>query len=161
MSATIRKLTVGLGVVLVLTLAGCAPHYPADPHHTLTRVTGGTVAVGVSHNEPFTSVEGPTPSGREVELVRGFAESLGAEVEWTVGGEEELVGKLEHGQIDMLIGGLTQKTPWKKKTGLTRSYTEVVNEFGTTEKHVMAVRKGENAFLLELDKYLQAQGGQQ
>lgn len=159
MSSCIRKLIAGF--LTALALAACAPHYPADPHRTLTTVTGGTLEVGVSHNEPFTSVEGPVPAGSEAELARAFAETLDAEIAWTVGGEEELVGRLEHGQLDLLIGGLTQKTPWKNRVGLTRPYTRVVNEFGQTEKHVMAVRKGENAFLLELDRFLQSRGGQQ
>lgn len=161
MTLFIRKLITGLGAVLALLLTGCASHYPADPHHTLSQVTGGTLRVGVSHNEPFTSVTGPTPSGREVELVRDYAATLDAEVDWSQGGEEELVGKLEHGQLDLIIGGLTNKTPWKKKVGLTRPYTTTTGEFGAKKKHVLAVRKGENAFLLSLDAFLQTQAGQQ
>lgn len=99
------------GFLAALALVACAPHYPADPHRTLSTVTGGVLEVGVSHNEPFTSVEGPAPTGSEVELVRAFAETLDAEIVWTVGGAEELVDRLEHGQVDLLIGGLTQKTP--------------------------------------------------
>ena len=39
-------------------------------------------------------------------------------------------------------------------------YKETVNAYGETEKHVMAVVNGENAFLLELDQFLQSSGGQ-
>jgi polar amino acid transport system substrate-binding protein len=158
---SVRELIIGLGAVLVLVLTGCAAHYPADPHRTLERVTGAELRVGISHNEPFVSVQGPAPSGREVQLVEDYAATLDAEVTWTADGEEELVDQLEHGRLDMVIGGLTNKTPWKKKVGLTRPYTKTTDEFGQTEKHVMAVRKGENAFLLDLDQFLQAQGGQQ
>ncbi|WP_255396364.1 transporter substrate-binding domain-containing protein [Kocuria sp. CNJ-770] len=161
MSLIIRKLIIGLGVVLVLVATGCAASYPADPHKTLERVTGSVLRVGISHNEPFVSVEHPAPSGREVALVEDYASTLDAEVEWTADGEEELVDQLEHGDLDMVIGGLTDKTPWKQKVGLTRPYTQTVDEFGQTEKHVMAVRKGENAFLLDLDEFLQTRGGQQ
>ena len=161
MGLVVRKLVIGLGVVLVLVTTGCAAHYPADPHGTLERVTGSVLRVGISHNEPFVSVAGPEPSGREVELVEDYATTLDAEVAWTADGEEELVDQLEHGDLDMVIGGLTNKTPWKKKVGLTRPYTQTTDEFDQTEKHVMAVRKGENAFLLDLDEFLQAQKGQQ
>jgi polar amino acid transport system substrate-binding protein len=159
MSPIIRSLIVGVGAILGLLLAGCAGPYPADPHQTLSRVTGAELRVGISHNEPFVSVAGPSPSGREVALVEDYAATLDAEVAWTADGEEELVDQLEHGRLDLVIGGLTNKTPWKKKVGLTRPYTQTTDEFGQTEKHVMAVRKGENAFLLDLDEFLQAHGG--
>lgn len=161
MSSVASKLIIGLGVVLGLVLTGCAAHYPADPHETLSQVTGSELRVGISHSEPFVSVESHTPSGREVELVEDYATTLDAEVQWIRGGEEELVDQLEHGQLDLMIGGLTDKTPWQKKVGLTRPYTQMTDEFGQSEKHVMAVRKGENAFLLDLDRFLQSQAGQQ
>lgn len=161
MRSVVRTLIVGLGVVLGLALTGCAGHYPADPHETLERITGGELRVGVSHHEPFVSVEGPAPSGREVELVEDYARTVNAQVQWTVGGEEELVDRLEHGRLDMMIGGLTNKSPWQKKVGLTRPYTQTTDAFGQRQKQVMAVRMGENAFLLDLDEFLQSRGGQQ
>lgn len=161
MSRVVRKLIIGLGTILGLLLTGCAAHYPADPHGTLDDVSGGVLRVGISHNEPFVSVAGPAPSGLEVELVEDYARTLGAEVAWTRAGEEELVDQLEHGQLDLLVGGLTDRTPWKEKVGITLPYMQTVDEFGRTEKHVMAVRKGENAFLLELDEFLQSREGQQ
>lgn len=158
MKRLVSTLLVGLGVLLAS--AGCAGPYPADPHGTLSEVTGGVLRVGVSHNEPFVSVRGPVPSGREVELVEDYARTLDAEITWTADGEEELVDRLEHGRLDLMIGGLTDRTPWKQKVGLTRPYVETTDEFGQQEKHVMAVRKGENAFLLDLDEFLQSSGGQ-
>lgn len=146
-----------VSLAMVAAVAGCAPHYPADPYDTLTQVTDGALRVGASHNEPFVSWAGSAPSGREVELVERYAETLNAEVEWTRGGEEDLVARLERGELDMIVGGLTNKTPWKKKVGLTRPYAQTIDQFGQKEKHVLAVRKGENAFLLELDTFLQTQ----
>ncbi len=141
-------------------LAGCAGQYPTDPHHTLNEVTGGTLRVGASHNEPFVSVTGPTPSGTEIALVTSYADTLDADIDWTIGGEEELVDRLEHGELDMLVGGLTDETPWEKKVGLTRPYANTTDRFGRTDKHVLAVRMGENAFLLDLDEFLHSTGGQ-
>lgn len=149
-----------VGLVLALTmLAGCAS-YPADPYGTLERATGGVLQVGVVHNEPFVSVVGGEPSGQEVDLVERYAEGIDARVEWTAGSEGSLVDKLDHGQVDMVIGGLTSDTQWKKKVGLTRSYRQTTDEFGKKRRHVMAVRQGENALLLDLDRFLQAEGGQ-
>lgn len=152
MKISIRWLTICAAVLLALT--GCA-NYPADPDHTLQRVTHGTLRVGVSHNEPYTSVTGPSPSGSEVDLVEQYARTLDAKIEWTEGGEEDLVTRMEKGQLDLVIGGLTKDTPWQKKVGLTRPYAETTNEFGQTEKHVLAIPLGENAFLLNLDRFLQ------
>lgn len=137
---------------VLLALTGCA-NYPADPDHTLQRVTHGTLRVGISHNEPYTSVTGP--SGSEAELVERYARTLDAKVEWTEGGEEELVTRMEKGRLDLMIGGLTKDTAWGKKVGLTQPYAETTDEFGRTRKHVLAVPLGENAFLLNLDKFLQ------
>lgn len=147
-----------VATVLLLALAACGA-YPADPHGTLERVTGGVLRVGVVHNEPYVSVTGPSPSGTEVDLVTGYAEQLGATIEWTAGNEGELVSRVEHGQVDLVIGGLAKDTPWQKKVGLTQPYATSVDQFGAKQQHVMAVRLGENAFLLDLDRYLQAAGG--
>lgn len=157
----LSRLRAVAALVAVLMVCGCVTHYPADPAGTLQRVTGGTLRVGASHNEPFVSVTGSTPSGREVELVNAYARTLNAKVAWTFGGEEELVDQLEHGRLDLVIGGLTEKTPWQSKVGLTKPYAETTDEFGQQDKHVMAVRMGENAFLLNLDEFLQSREGQQ
>ena len=143
-----------------LSLTGCVSHYPTDPHGTLDRVTGGVLRVGASHNEPFVSTQGEKPTGDEVRLVEDFADSLGAEIEWTTASEEHLVTEIEHSQLDLMISGMTDKTEWQQKVGLTRPYRTTVNNHGKKEKHVMAVRNGENAFLLELDQFLATQAEQ-
>lgn len=158
MNKVVRWLMVPL--LLSFSLTGCVTHYPADPHGTLDRVSGGVLRVGAVHNEPFVSIHGDKPTGEEVRVVEEFADSLDAEVEWTTAGEEHLVKEMEHGQLDLMIGGITKDTQWQKKVGLTRPYKETVNEYGETEKHVMAVANGENAFLLTLDEFLQSQEGQ-
>jgi len=97
--------------VLALLTAGCGA-FPADPEDTLERVTGGVLRVGVSPNPPHTEVRGSAePIGHEVVLVREFAATLPAEIEWTVGGEEMLILALEDGDLDLVIGGLTADTP--------------------------------------------------
>jgi polar amino acid transport system substrate-binding protein len=64
--------------------------------------------------------QGSEPTGREPGLVEGFADHLGVEIEWTVGGEEQLVTLLEEGQLDIAVGGVTDKNLWVDKVGLTR-----------------------------------------
>lgn len=137
--------------VLALTLAGCA--LPVDPDGTLERVTGGELRVGVVHDPPWAAVDGPEPSGSEVDLVLDYAATIDAEVEWYPGGEERLVRELEHGRIDLLIGGLTQDTPWVERVGVTRPYVAEDTPDGTLH-HVIAVPLGENGLLVDLERFL-------
>ena len=100
--------------------------------------------------------EGGEPRGTEPELLREFAAVVGAEVEWVEGSERELVEGLRDGELDAAAGGFRDDSPWEQKAGMTRPYAETVDEHGKTAKHVLLVPEGENAFLLELDTFLQA-----
>jgi polar amino acid transport system substrate-binding protein len=214
------RLTI-LALLLALA-AGC--QYPRDPDGTLNRVDGGVMRVGVTEADPWVLIEdGRAVGGVEVELARRFARSVGARIEWVHGSEEELVEAAKEGQVDLVLGGLTSKSRWKKDVALTRPYVEsravvgvppgssfaddfaavpVVVELGSAEeglleqrsdaevvpvaslagrrgrpaavphymlddlgltdsgteldsaKHVMAVKLGENAFLVELERFL-------
>jgi len=104
--------------------------------------------VGVVESPPWVTHTGGEPGGVEVELVRGFARTLGATPEWHWGADERHMEALEHFQLDLAIGNLDSKTPWANKVGLTRPYFE---------DHVMAVPPGENAWLKRLSEYLFAQ----
>ena len=142
--------------VAIALLGGC--QYPRDVDGTLKRARGGVLRVGMSPADPWTALTGGTRAGVEVELVEAFARHLDAEVEWTDGGEEQLVEALHEGDLDLVVGGITAKTPWKKKHAApTRPFATVPGAYAPKEKHVMLVRMGENAFLLELDAFLQGQ----
>src|SRR5918993_2501599 len=92
-------------LIAALALAGC--EYPRDPDGTLDRVEGGTLRVGFVVNEPWVQLPGDEPTGIEPDLLRGLARELDARIDWTEGSEEELVGALEEGQLDIVIGGIT------------------------------------------------------
>lgn len=143
-----------LVVVGVALLTGCSTLFPTDPEGTLERVEDGTLRVGVSQNPPWVETpDGQEPQGKEPDLIRNFATGIGAGVEWTENGEEQLFDALERGDLDMVIGGFTDQTPWTEYGAVTRPYTEEQHG-GTKEKHVMVVRMGENAFQVELEKFL-------
>ena len=151
-----------IGLLPVLTMAifvllGCGLSIPADPDHTLQRVRGGVLRVGASPSEPWI-VWGAErePSGVEADLVRRFAASLDARVEWTRGGEEALIDRLERGALDLVVGGLTAKTPWVEKAAVTKPYLTEQTPEGKQE-HVMAAPLGENAFLVALERFLLSQ----
>ena len=139
---------------LSLTLSSCS-EFPADPDGTLDRVRGGTLRVGVSHSPPYIDVRGDEPAGSEAELVREFAAGLGAGVQWTDGGEEFLMDSLHRGELDLVVGGLTDAAPWTDKAALTRPYAEIPDSRGEPRKHVLAAPLGENAFLSVLEEFLE------
>lgn len=116
--------------------------------------------MGVSHSPPYSDVRGAEPAGSEAELAREFAASLDAEVQWVDGGEEHLMEALHHGELDLVIGGLTESSPWTDKAALTRPYTETTDSWGKSRKHVLAAPLGENAFLSELEQFLDREGTQ-
>ena len=159
----------GLLLAALLALPGCGSTFPADPQGTLEKATGGTLRVGASINGDWVRISAPgggelrsgdlqgsDVQGTEAELVKGFAAQLGADIEWVAGTEQVLTDELKHGGLDLVIGGLDDKTPWVTHAGLTRPYAESRDERGNLHKHIMLVPLGENAFLLELDKFLMA-----
>jgi ABC-type amino acid transport substrate-binding protein len=141
--AVVRLLS---GLVLALLLCGCGLSVPTDPDGTLDGVrTTGTLRAGASPADGLVDVAGDRPTGPEVALVEGYAESLGAEVRWTVGGEEHLVTLLEEGRLDVAVGGMTKDNAWVSTVALTRPYAG---------SHVLMAAMGENAFLSDLERWL-------
>ena len=138
-------------------LAGCGLSVPSDPEGTLDRVTAGTLRAGVSLDPPLAVAVGGKPSGALIDLANGFANSVGAEPQWIVGSEETLVGLLEEGDLDLVVGGFTDQTPWSDRAGVTRGYTGVPGAEG--RPIVMLVPMGENAMLAGLESFLDAEVG--
>lgn len=142
-------------LVVPLFLASCTSSgYPADPDGTFDRAAGGTLSVGVSHHPPYVDASGPEPTGSEVELIRAFAADIEAEIEWTVSGEEALMTALEAGDVDLVGGGLTDRSPWSSKASLTRGYAQDTGPDGQTVQLVLAVPLGENQMLAEVERFL-------
>lgn len=141
--------------IALSTVTGCGISIPTDPDGSLARIHDGILRVGVSHSEPWVYLHDEAkPTGTEVELVKEFADSLNSQVQWTPGGEASLMESMNNGELDMVVAGLTDKTPWAENAGITRPYTESVNSRGEAEKHVMAVPMGENALLSRLENFL-------
>lgn len=154
-----RSLRIASVLAALLALAACA-QLPVDPNGTLHEVRSGTLVVGAFESEPWVKLAGDEPTGVEPELVRQFAGSLGAEVEWVLGAEHELVEQLAAGELHLVIGGVEEDTPWSSKAALTRPYLSTEDERGVAVRHVFLAQQGENAFLLELDRFLLSQDPQ-
>lgn len=146
-----------LASIMTAALAGCGISVPTDPDGTLQSVSGGDLRVGISADQGLADVSGDAPTGPLVELVEDFGESLDAEVEWTIGSEETLVVMVEEGDLDLVVGGFTEQTPWVDRVGVTRGYDGI--EGAGDRPIVMFVPLGENAFLTELEEFLDREVG--
>jgi len=138
-----------LSIVILVLAAGCT-NFPRDPKKTLEHVRSShTLKVGAGEDPPFLTRHGEEAEGRDADLVRGFAQQLGAKVEWEWGSQEEQFESLEQFHLDLVAGGVSKKSPWVKKVAITRPFAEM-----TKRKRSFAVPPGENAFLKALETYL-------
>lgn len=121
--ALIRRL---LLLLLVASICGAACNsLPRDPKETAKRVqSSGRLRVGLVENPPWVIRTGGEPKGAEVALVRQLAQSLGATPEWYWGSEQRHMEALEHYELDLVIGGITDETAWSKYVGLTSPFYE-------------------------------------
>jgi len=143
--------------VAALLFTGCGVVVPTDPDGTLDRVESSReVRVGATPAGDSLTIEGTEVSGPLADLVEGFADAHGARVEWTVASEETLVDRLEAGEIDMAVGGMTDATPWSERVSVSRGFTHIDGSEGTPL--VVLVPLGENALQSAIERYLDDQG---
>jgi polar amino acid transport system substrate-binding protein len=133
-----------------LALVGCG--LPRDAAGTLRYVRGGTMRVGIVANRPWVVDRGDTIEGVEGRLVTGMAASLGARIEWVRLPEFELIRALHRRELHLGIGGFDAKVPWAQEVALTRPYLESPDG----KAHVLAAPPGENAWLVLLDRTIEA-----
>lgn len=138
-------------LLFLLSIPLTACDLPRDPVGTLERVRGDTLRVGVVASPPYLVRAGDDARGPEAELVRAFAGSIDAEVEWHWGALDDHMKSLEAFELDLVAAGLTATSPWKKKVGFTRPW-----RVEGKRKHVLAVPPGENATLVALEALLEA-----
>ena len=135
--------------ILLSLLAACG--LPRDPEKTSDRIASThELRVGVSDSPPWTVSRGGQPSGKEPDLVRGFAEQIGAHVAWRRGSESSLVRALEEHELDLVIGGFDKKTRWSAVAGLSQPFAKD----GEGKQHVLLAAPGENRLILTLDRFL-------
>ena len=113
-------------VLIAAALLFGACQYPRDTEGTLDRARGGTLRVGVAPADPWSAVER--------RLVREFAETLDARVEWVEGTESDLMEGLAGRQLDIVIAGLTRRSVWMNEVALTRPYVTVQSVIGAPDE---------------------------
>lgn len=111
-----------LPILIAVLFAAACSDLPRDPRSTLRQAEGGVLRVGLVEHPPFVVRSGGEPVGAEVELIKRFAQQINAAPEWHWGGEQEQMQALEHFELDLLVGGLTDETAWKNLVALSNPY---------------------------------------
>jgi DNA-binding transcriptional LysR family regulator len=141
----------------MLTAAGCSAaiaagamigcdDMPRDPNGTLGRVQGGTLIVGTTDRATLGDAENA--------LIEALLADLDAEPRWFEAPLGDVMRALEDGDVDLAIGGLAQSDPWSSRVAFSKPYREEPGADGSTLKRVAAVQRGENAFVLRVDRVI-------
>ena len=117
---------------------------PKDPNDSYKDAKTHGLKIGVVNVED-TEIQRHLLLQKEIELLRGFAEKHQLSTKETKGTESELLGLLEDGQLQMVVGGFDEKTVWKEKAALSKPYDST---------HVVALPKGENALIFAFESYI-------
>jgi hypothetical protein len=126
-------------------LAGC--DLPRDPEKTLETVQGQDLRVGVLKFGENADKDRP--------IVERLARSLGAKLVYVEGDAHALFEDLKRGHLHLVIGGVPESTPFAKELGLSKPVGPL-HGAREDEDRVIAVRSGENAFLLQVNEAIEA-----
>ena len=121
-----------IAAVLIGTVAasGCSD-FPKDNAETLKQLKAGReMKVGVAHNPPWTVVAEGRIEGVEPALIAQWAQSLGTKARFITGPADDLVEGLYKRELDVLVMGMTDKTPHSGKLALSQPYLEVRTNIG-------------------------------
>ncbi len=139
------KLHVLMAFLLGSILAGC--DLPRDPQETLKTVQGQELRVGVLKFAENADKDRP--------IVERLAASLEAKLVYVEGDAHALFEDLKRGHLHLVIGGVPESTPFEKELGLSKPVGPLHGAH-EEENRVIAVRPGENAFLLRVNEVIEA-----
>ena len=124
---------------LILALGAC--RFPADPEGTTDAVEGAVLRVGALHDL------GPA----DQRAATAVADALAAELQVTRADPHQLFAMLDRGDVHLIAGAIPADTPFAEEVALTRPMGKVERD-GESFDQVMAVRQGENAFLIRVNR---------
>ncbi len=144
------KKIIPVNILVPLLVIAC--NQPHDPEHTLDDIRQrGILKAGVSYNPPFVVSSLHDTTGIDIDLLKEIAHDLQVQLQLTYGSEPEIVHHLEEKELDIIAAGFLNKTPYKKKMGMTTWYFRQHDS-----SHVFGVTKGENAWVMYLEKFIYA-----
>src|SRR5215207_5926256 len=126
-------------------LAGC--DLPRDPAGTLKAVQGQQLRVGVLKYGENAEKDRP--------IAERLATTLGSKLVYVEGDAHALFEDLKRGHLHLVIGGVPESTPFAKELGLSKPVGPLHGAH-KEENRVLAVRPGENAFLLRVNEAIEA-----
>lgn len=120
--------------------------------------------VGVVEHRPWTTLpSGGGAGGIEGALVADVARDLRARIEWVRGPESQLLHALELGELDVVIGGLTDANPWRRRVAFTQPfYTDTIVVGGVPRPLPLRQLRGQTVAVLPGDPaavYVRRKGG--
>ncbi|MGF9764572.1 hypothetical protein AAII07_56775 [Microvirga sp. 0TCS3.31] len=126
-------------------LAGC--DLPRDPEETLETVQGQELRVGVLKFGENAEKDRP--------IIERLAKNLEAKLVYVEGDAHALFEDLKRGRLHLVMGGVPESTPFEKELGLSKPVGPLHGAH-EEEERVIAVRPGENAFLLRVNEVIEA-----
>lgn len=142
-------------LVAAMTLVGC--RYPTDAEHSLERIRGGVMKVGLTENPPWVIRNADGPAGVEVEIIGRLAEQLDADVQWYWDNESALLQALKAHQLDLVAGGLTKSSRLSKFAAPTKPYFQSRYTVGVPEAgELPASLSGQKVALHPVNHYNEA-----
>ena len=107
--------------MVALIVSACG-NFPKDPNHSFKTARATGLRVGVVNNPPWAYLHDGIAAGSEAEIIKAFAEKHDMQVEWVAGPEHALILGLEESELHVVIGGITEDSPFKDVVGLTNPY---------------------------------------
>jgi hypothetical protein len=111
----------------------------------------------------MTLPSGGGAGGIEGALVADVARDLRARIEWVRGPESQLLHALELGELDVVIGGLTDANPWRRRVAFTKPfYTDTIVVGGLPRPVPLRQLRGQTVAVLPADPaavYVRRKGG--
>lgn len=156
-AGTVRRLgRISWPLLYFAVLIGC-DGYPRDAEDSTQRARIQTMRVGVSHDPPYVVLtESAAPRGDDITRVHALADAQGARIEWVMLGHDALMRELLAFRLHLVVGGHARDSPWRPRVGWSRAWHARAGADDAPHERRFALPPGENAWQLEVDRFIQA-----